>query len=159
MAGVINTPDRIADVTVKVVLPRTPPKVALMVAVPAMRVEATPVLLTVATDGLDELQATAACVVRSKLDPSEYVPEAVNCWVSPTGILGLAGVTNMEDRVAEVTVRIVPPDRNPEVAAAVMVEAPGATVVMRPVLLTVAAAALDELQATRAVISKLVPSE
>jgi hypothetical protein len=96
-------------------------------------------------------------VVISILVPSEYAPEAVNCWVSRPGMLGLAGVTDIEDKVAEVTVRIILADRNPEVA--VMVVVPGATVVMRPVLLTVAEEGLDELQVTRAVISKLVPSE
>jgi hypothetical protein len=46
-----------------VVLPETVPEVAVMVAVPAVRAVAKPVLLTTATVILDELQV--ACVVIS----------------------------------------------------------------------------------------------
>ena len=63
----------------------------------------------------------------------------------------------MKDRVAVVTVRVVAPAIVPE--AAVMIAVPGATGVPRPVLLTVATAVLEEVQVTRVVISKLVPSE
>ena len=111
LAGVTDMEDRVAEVTVRVVLPEIVPEVAVMVAVPAATAVARPLLLTVATDVLDELQVT--CVVISRLVPSEYVPEAVNCWVTPTGMLGLAGVTDMEDRVAEVTVRVVLPEITP----------------------------------------------
>jgi hypothetical protein len=62
----------------------------------------------------------------------------------------------MEDRVAEFTVRVVVPDIFPE--AAVMVVLPAATPVARPLVLTVATDALNELQITWAVISWLVPS-
>jgi hypothetical protein len=41
-----------------------------------------------------------ARVVILWLVPSEYVPVAANCWVAPTGTLGLAGVTAMEERLA-----------------------------------------------------------
>jgi hypothetical protein len=82
---------------------------------------------------------------------------AVNCWVTSTGMLELAGVTEMEDRVAEVTARFVLPEILPEVA--VMVVVPAAMAVARPSLLTVAANVLDELQVASVVISKLVPSE
>ena len=123
---------------------------------PAATAVARPLLLTVATDVLDELQVT--CAVISWLVPSEYVPEAANCWVSPTGMLGLTGVTDMEDRVAEVTVRVVAPRDRPG-KVAVMVAVPAATAVARPVLLTVATDVLDELQVTCVVISWLVPSE
>jgi hypothetical protein len=61
-------------------------------------------------------------------------------------MLGLAGVTAMEDKVAEVTVRVVFPEILPEVA--VMVAVPAAMAVPNPLLLTVAAAVLDELQVT-----------
>jgi hypothetical protein len=79
-----------------------------MLAVPAATVVAKPLLLTVATDGSDELQVTSMVILW--LVPSEYVPVAANCWVTPTGMLGLAGVTDMEDRAAELTVRIVLPE-------------------------------------------------
>jgi hypothetical protein len=75
----------------------------------------------------------------------------------PAGMLGLAGVTDMEDSVAEVTVRIVLPELFPEVA--IMVEVPAAIPVAKPLLLTDANEVLVELQMTCVVISWLVPSE
>ena len=42
--------------------------------------------------------------MRSALEASLYVPVAVNCWVSPAAMDGLAGVTAMLLRVAAVTV-------------------------------------------------------
>ena len=52
----------------------------------------------------------------------------------PAGMLGLAGVTEMEDRIAEFTVRVVLPEILPEMA--IMVEVPAATPVARPLPLT-----------------------
>jgi hypothetical protein len=148
--------DSVAEVTVRVVLPETVPEVAVMVAVPAaMAVVAKPLLLTVATNGLDELQVT--CVVISWVVPSEKVPVAVSCWVVPPGTLGLAGVIAMEDRVAEVTVRVALPETVPEVA--VMVVVPAVRAAARPLLLTTATVVLEELQVTCVVISWVVPSE
>ena len=66
--------------------------------------------------------------------------------VVPSGILGLAGVIDREDRVAGVTVREVFPETLPEVAA--IVTFPAATAVASPLLLTVATAALDVPQVT-----------
>jgi hypothetical protein len=131
------------------VLPVVAPEVAVMVAMPPATAVARPLLLTVATSVLDELQVT--CTVVSWLVPSEYAPEAANCWVDPTCIFGLAGVTDMEDRVAEVTERVVAPEIVPEVA--VMVSVPAATAEPRPPVLTVATNVLDERQVTCAVIS------
>ena len=82
---------------------------------------------------------------------------AVNCWVFPAGTLGVSGVTDTEDKVAAFTVRAAVPDLPPKVA--VMVVVPALTAVARPLLLTVATVALDELQVATAVISRLVPSE
>ena len=143
------------DVTVRVVFPEILPEVAVMVEVPAATAVARPLLLTVAIDVFDELQVT--WVVISWVVPSENVPVAVNCWVAPTVWLGLDGVTAMDDRVAEFTVRIVFPEIVPEVA--VMVVTPVARAVARPLLLTVAIDVFDELQVTWVVISWLVPSE
>jgi len=136
-------------VTVRIVFPEILPKVAVMAVVPVAPAVARPLLLTDATEVLDELQMT--CAVISWLVPSEYVPEAANCRVFPAGMLGLAGVTDMEDRVAEVTVRVVFPAILPDVA--LMVEAPAAPAVARPLLFTVALDVSDELQATCVVIS------
>ena len=55
---VTDMEDRIAGSTVSVVLPRIVPEVAVMVAVPRAMAVARPLLSTVATDVLDELQMT-----------------------------------------------------------------------------------------------------
>jgi len=150
LAGVKDMENWLAEVTVKVVLPETVPEVAVMVvAVPIAMAVAKPLLLTVATYGLDELQVT--CVVISWVVPSEKVPVAVSCWVVPPGTLGLAGVIAMEDRVAEVTVRVVLSETAPEVA--VMVVVPTVRAVARPLLLTTATEVSDELQVTNLVMS------
>jgi hypothetical protein len=94
LAGVTDMEDRVAEVTVRVVLPEISPEVAVMVAVPAATAVARPLLLTVAADVFDELQVT--CVVISRVVPSENVPVAANCWTTPAGMLGLAGVTATE---------------------------------------------------------------
>ncbi len=96
MAGVTAMEDRVAGVTVRVVLPEILPKVAVMVVVPATKAVARPLLLTVATEVFDEVQVT--CGDRSRLVPSEYAPMAANFWVDPTG---MAGDTDMEANVAE----------------------------------------------------------
>jgi hypothetical protein len=155
LAGVTDIDERVAEVTVRVVLPEILPEMAVMVAVPAEKAVARPPLLTVATNVFDELQVT--CVVILKVVPSEYAPVAVNCWMNPVGMLELAGVTDIDERVAEITVRVVLPEISPEVAA--MVAVPAATAVARPLLLTVAADVFDELQVTCVVMSRLVPSE
>jgi hypothetical protein len=166
MDGITVMEDRVAEVTVRVVLPEIVSKVAVMLAVPAAKAVASPLLLIVAAAGLDEVQVT--WVVISWLVPSEYVPRAINCRVAPTGMLRSVGkeenskgkgfgVTAMEDRVAGVTVRVVLPEILPEVA--VMVAVPAVRAVARPLLLTVASEVLDEVQVTWVVISWLVPSE
>jgi hypothetical protein len=85
------------------------------------------------------------------------MPEAVNCLVFPSGTLGLAGVTDIEDRVAWFTLKVVVPEILVEVAVTVAV--PGATAETRPSLLTVATDVSDEIQVTCVVISWVVPSE
>jgi hypothetical protein len=44
------------------------------------------------------------------------VPVAVNCWLLPKEILGLSGVTSIDTKVANVTVRVVLPEIAPDVA-------------------------------------------
>jgi hypothetical protein len=88
------------------------------------------------------------------------LPVAVNCWVVPegiVGILGLAGVTDIEERVAEVTVKVVLPKVLPEEAE--MIVAPAARAVARPLPLMVATDVFEEPQETWVVISWFVPSE
>ena len=155
LAGVTDMEDKAAAVTVNVAVPEILPEVAVMVELPTEIAVTRPLLSTVATVVLDELQVT--CMVIPLVVPSEYVPEAVNCWVFPAGILELVGVTDMEDKVAGVTVRVVFPEILPEVA--VMLALPAATAVPNPLLSTIATAVLDDLQVTCAVISPVVPSE
>jgi len=116
-----------------------------MVEIPPATHVAKPLLIIVATAILDELQMT--WVLISKLVPSENAPVAVNFWVIPAGVigmLGLAGLRDMEIRVAEVTIMVVVPEMSPE--AAVMVAVPGSIPLSKPVLSTVATESLDELQ-------------
>ena len=103
VSGVTDTEDNVAAVTVRVAVPVLPLKAAVMVEEPAATPVARPLPLIVATVAFDELQVT--CAVISRLVPSEYVPEAANCLVTPIGMLGLAGVTDMETSVA-----VGPPD-------------------------------------------------
>jgi hypothetical protein len=142
LIGVTDMEDSAAEVTVRAVFSDLPPKVAVMVGVPGVAAVARPLRSTVA-DASEALHVTS--VVISELVPSEYTPEAANCWVSPTGMFGWSGVTDIKDSVAEVTVSVVFPALPPK--EAVIVVEPVATAVARPVfLLTVATDVIDELQ-------------
>jgi hypothetical protein len=77
LGGVTARDNRVAEFTVRVVLPEILPEVAVMVVVPIETAMAWPLLSIVATDVSDELQVT--CVAMSLLVPLEYVPVAVNC--------------------------------------------------------------------------------
>src|SRR5205809_957350 len=118
--------------TVTEVLPEMLPSVAVIVTVPFLLAFAKPfdppALLILTTEGVDELQVT--WVVRSWIVESLEVPVAVNCRVSPSGRLGLAGVTAIVDRVAAVTVSVVFPETSPKVA--VIVVEPTATELASP---------------------------
>ena len=58
LAGLTVRAERVAEFTVRVVLPETPPKTALRVVVPGVIAVARPLLVMLATDGSDELQVT-----------------------------------------------------------------------------------------------------
>ena len=81
---------------------------------------------------------------------------AVNCCCLPAAIDGLAGVTAIETRVAAVTVKLVVPLMESEVA--LMVAVPAATAVAPPLLLMVAMEGALEVQLTEPVRSFLLPS-
>ncbi len=150
-------------VTVSDADPETLPDVAVIDAVPALIAVANPcepaALLTVATPVLDELQVAEA--VKSCVEPFEYVPVAVNCWVPPVAIDGLAGVTAIDTRVAVVTVSAVEPEMLPSVARIVV--DPAATDAAKPFvpaeLLIVAIPVLEELQVTEVVTFCVDPFE
>lgn len=74
------------------------------------------------------------------------MPVAVNCCTAPIGIEGFAGVTRIDTITASVTVSVVLPLIDPEVA--VMVTVPAASVEAKPVLSTVATVESDEFHVT-----------
>ena len=118
-AGVTAIETSSAPVTVKVVLPLMSPKVAVMVVVPGVRVVAKPPAAIVATEVSELDQVTVEDI--SAVEPLEYVPVAVNCWVWPAGIDGLSGVTTMASSTLEATVRVVVSLISPDVAVMVVV--------------------------------------
>lgn len=155
--GVIAIETSDAAVTVRTVEPVTDPEVALMVAVPVAMLVARPVLLTVAVEVAFELHV--AVEVRFCELPSVNVPVAVNCCVVPSEIDGLAGVTAIETNAAAVTVNVVLPAIEPEVA--VILAEPVPTALANPcelaALLTVATVVVSELHCTVFVMFCMVP--
>jgi hypothetical protein len=162
LVGVASSARSVAVVTVSVVVPVTPWKVALIVAVPAATAVASPglpaALLIVATLGFAELQVTEdvnACVV-----PSGRIPVATNCKVVPSAMVAMDGVTVIAASVPGMTVRVVVPMRPWKVALILVV--PAVTAVACPglpaALLIVATPGTEEAQVTVVVRSWLVPS-
>jgi hypothetical protein len=162
LTGVTAIEDSVAPVTVSVVVPETAPRVAVIVVEPTATDAASPLepaaLLIVATAKFEELHVTnddISCVVES-----EYVPVAINCFVNPFAMLGLVGVTAIDDSVALVTFSVVVPEI-PKVA--VIVVEPATTDVASPLepaaLLIVATGKFEELHVTNDDISCVVLSE
>lgn len=125
LAGVTAIETKVALVTVSVVVALIPENAAVIVVVPVVTPVATPplpdALLTVATDGVDEVQVTAE--VRSNCWPSEKVPIALS-WVSMVaGSLRLCGVILMDTRLDPSTTRCELALNVPEVAVMVAVPA------------------------------------
>ena len=122
--GVTTSEVSVALVTVTVLVPLTPLRVAETSAVPAETAVArpcVPLLLETVTAALFEL-AHDACEVRSWKVPSENVPVAVNSVVVPAAIVGSTGFTSIDVRTAFVTVTLVVVDTPP--MSAVMVAPP-----------------------------------
>jgi hypothetical protein len=101
----------VAAVMVSVAVPATPPKLAVMVLEPTPIPVARPLDEIEAVPVLEEVQATIE--VKSWVVLSVNVPVAVNCWVVPFGMLGVAGVTWMLVSVAAVTVNFAVPETAP----------------------------------------------
>jgi hypothetical protein len=118
------------------------PTVAEIVVVPTVKALAKPwlppELLIVATTGL--LLFHVAAVVRSCLLPSVKLPLAVNCRVFATVIEGWIGVRAIETNIGGVTVNVVEPLTEPELA--VMVVIPCLAVLASPWLSMLATAVL-----------------
>jgi hypothetical protein len=121
------------------------PNPVVMVTVPGAIGVSSPFFPMAATDGSDELQLT--CSVTTKQVPSEYVAVAISRSFTPTGMLGISGVTDMKDRVAGFTVRVAVADSFPEIT--VITVLPGEIAFAMPLLSTVATDESEELQITR----------
>jgi hypothetical protein len=158
IVGVTAIETRAAALTVSVVDPLIEPEVAVIFAVPWPTLLATPCVpvasLIVAVVGVSELHCTLAvmfCVL-----PSVKVPVAVNAWVVPSGIVGIAGVTAIETNTAGVTVSVVEPVIEPRLAVTVVL--PTATAAATPCPFTVAIAPSAVLHATWLVRFSVLPS-
>ncbi len=144
LAGVTAIDTNVGAFTVRVVVPLIEPEVAVIVVLPCASLVANPAALIVATLVVPELHVTVS--VRFSVELLLYFPVAVNCSVAPAVIEGLAGVTAMDSRVGAVTVSVVEPLIEPDVA--VIVVLPCATLVARPAALMVATLVDEELHDT-----------
>ena len=98
VGGVTARDAKTGGVTVRVVEPLTDPKEAAIAVVPWARLVVSPwlpvELLIAATAGFEELQVTE--VVRFETVPFLKKPVTANCCLSPSGIEGFVGDTEME---------------------------------------------------------------
>ena len=156
--GLMAIETRAAMVTVRTVEPVTVPEVALMVAVPIPVLVASPVWFMLAVEALCDAQVTLD--VRSCVLPSVNVPAAVNCCVVPSATEGFVGVAAIDTSTAAVTVKLVLPLIEPELA--VIMAEPVPTLVASPCVFTaltiVATVAVSELHCTVLVTSCVLPS-
>jgi hypothetical protein len=143
VAGATVTLPTGTAVTVSVPLPDFVSLVAVMVAVPGETAVATPLPVTVATAGLLDAQVTARSVTTA---PLASFTTAVNDVVCPTVAAAVGGWTATLPTGTGVTVTVDVP-LFPS-AVAVIVAEPGARAVTTPVVETVAAALLLEVQVT-----------
>ncbi len=132
------------------------PKVAPIVVDPADHADARPEALMVATPEFDEVQDTV--LVRFCLDPSEYLPLAVNCCVARAMTVGFTGLTTIESSTGAVTANCAVPLT--ELRDAVMVTGPpAATPLASPLLDIVAMLVFDEDHVTKELTVWFEPSE
>ena len=117
--GLIAIDTSVAAVTVSRVELLMAPELAVTVAVPIPVLCASPALLIVAVETVSDDQV--AVLVRSCVLPSVNVPDTVNGCVVPKAMEGLAGVMARDTSTAVVTVRVVEPVTEPEVAVMVVV--------------------------------------
>jgi hypothetical protein len=163
--GVMEIDVSSAAVTVSVVEPETPDPaaVALIAVDPTASAVATPAepdaFETLAIEELDDAHVTEA--VRSWVEPSVYVPVAVNWRVRPIGSDGATGVTAIEVSWAGVTVSVAVAEM-PDESVALTVADPTPVVVARPfdpaVFETCAIEEADDSQMTLEVRSRVVES-
>jgi hypothetical protein len=125
----------------------------VIVVSPTAALMARPLLPTVATDAVDDVQLEA--LVRSLVVPFEYVPVAWNCSVVPSAIEAFCGETATETRTGAATLSCVVPLIAPIVALIVVL--PGATVVANPCVEIVAIPPADEVQVVEVVKFSVFP--
>ena len=140
--------------TVRIAEPPMLPELAVMMAVPATKLEARPVPFTLAIGGADELHVTE--LVRFSTLPSVYVPVAVNEWVRPAATLAGLGETAIDTRAGELTVSPVEFLTAPEVA--MMFATPTLALVASPPAAIDATPGVSEDQTAEAVKSWTLPS-
>jgi hypothetical protein len=142
--------------TTSVAFPLTPLREAVMVVEPEATAVASPDELIVATVVVADVQV--AVELKFFVEPSLYVPVAVNCWVAATAMLAEFGVTAMEVSVAvdADTVNIAVPLT--PLMEAVMVEEPEATAVASPLELIVATVVVADVQVAVVLTFAVVPS-
>ena len=157
MTGASVMPVRVtAGVTVTLALPSFPAKLAVMAAVPPDKPLATPVADTEATAALAEAQLTELLMLR--LLPSAKLPVATRLCAPLIAMLGEAGVTAMEFKVATgKTLIVTETDLAPDIATTGVV--PGETAVTSPLAFTVAIVLAPELHVMVFVILAVLPSE
>jgi hypothetical protein len=137
--------------TVSDELPVMPLRVAVMVAEPAVRAEARPAGVTVATAALDEVHVTD--VETFAVELSLYVAVAMSCCVAPTAMLATGGVTARDVRVFAGAGTVT--DALPEtpLRVAVRVAEPADSPEASPEALIFAIAALEDVQVAEVVTS------
>ncbi len=141
----------VAATTVSPVLPLTVPDVAVIVVVPlSVSAVTAPAAVIVAVVVFDELQV--AVEVRFCIDPSLYMPVAVNCVRVPSGTEAFAGVTAIESSTAAVTVSVAVPT-TPLTVAVIVVDPCFNAVANPPGEVIVANAVFDEAHVAVAVRS------
>lgn len=147
---------RVTELTVKEADSLTPPKAALMFAVPGPMAVATPPVPTVATAVLLEVQV--ASVVRTCVLESLNVPVAVKANSVPGAMVRPVGETEIETMVAFVTSSVAVPLIVPKVAVMVAPDS-GARPLANPLALPIGASVLsDEFHVTSAVKLCVLPS-
>jgi hypothetical protein len=152
--GVMLIDCKMAGLTVSVVTPVSVATCAVITEAPTLLPVARPLALIVAT--LVLLEVNVAPGVRSCVEPSEYVPVAVNCCVTPFAMIGLVGVTVIRASVAGVTVSVV--EFTVEPCEQVIVVWPVASAVAMPAAEMLATVGDEELHVAVAVMSCVEPS-
>jgi hypothetical protein len=104
--GATVTDWRVAALTVSVASPVVPPRDAVMVLVPSRTPVATAPVI-VATPALADVHVASA--VTSCVDPSLYLPVAVNASANPFATVGVAGATEIVSSTGAVTSTVAVP--------------------------------------------------